>query len=33
MAQPIVLDPGGHLQDTLGHAGDVRYLRVGAPIR
>jgi UDPglucose 6-dehydrogenase len=33
MAQPIVLDPGGHLQDTLGLAGGVRYLRVGAPLR
>lgn len=33
MTRPIVLDPGGHLQDTLGRAGGVRYLRVGAPLR
>lgn len=33
MARPIVLDPGGHLQDTLGQVDDMRYLRVGAPPR
>jgi UDPglucose 6-dehydrogenase len=33
MAHPVVLDPGGHLQDSLGHCGAVRYFRVGVPLR
>ena len=32
MASPVVLDPAGHLQETLGHAEGIRYLRVGAPV-
>ena len=31
MTQPVVLDPGGHLRDTLGQVGAIRYLRVGVP--
>ena len=31
MTQPVVLDPGGHLRETLGHAAAVRYVRVGVP--
>ena len=31
MADPIVLDPGGHLRETLGQAVSVRYVRVGVP--
>ena len=31
MAQPVVLDPGGHLRDTLGQVRTVRYVRVGVP--
>jgi UDPglucose 6-dehydrogenase len=29
MTQPVVVDPGGHLRETLGHADAVRYVRVG----
>jgi UDPglucose 6-dehydrogenase len=32
MASPLVLDPAGHLQETLGRAEGIRYLRVGAPV-
>ena len=31
MTHPVVLDPGGHLRETLGHAVAVRYVRVGVP--
>ena len=31
MTHPVVLDPGGHLRETLGHAPSVRYVRVGVP--
>lgn len=31
MVDPIVLDPGGHLRETLGQAVSVRYVRVGVP--
>jgi UDPglucose 6-dehydrogenase len=31
MTQPVVLDAGGHLRDTLGQDSAVRYLRVGGP--
>jgi UDPglucose 6-dehydrogenase len=31
MTCPVVLDPGGHLRETLGHLGSVRYVRVGVP--
>lgn len=33
MADPVVLDPGGHLRETLGQAPSVRYVRVGVPAR
>ena len=33
MTRPVVLDPGGHLRETLGHAVSVRYVRVGVPPR
>ena len=29
MTHPVVVDPGGHLRETLGRAGGVRYARVG----
>jgi UDPglucose 6-dehydrogenase len=32
MARAIVLDPGGHLRDTLGSSGAVRYVRVGVGV-
>ena len=31
MTHPVVVDPGGHLRETLGHAVGVRYVRVGVP--
>ena len=31
MTHPVVLDPGGHLRETLGAAASVRYVRVGVP--
>ena len=31
MTQPVVLDAGGHLRDTLGQDSAVRYVRVGVP--
>jgi UDPglucose 6-dehydrogenase len=31
MTHPVVVDPGGHLHETLGHAAAVRYMRVGVP--
>ena len=31
MTHAVVLDPGGHLRETLGDAGSVRYVRVGMP--
>jgi UDPglucose 6-dehydrogenase len=31
MLQPLVVDPGGHLRETLGEAGSIRYVRVGVP--
>ena len=31
MTQPVVLDAGGHLRETLGQAVSVRYMRVGVP--
>jgi UDPglucose 6-dehydrogenase len=31
MTQPVVVDPGGHLHETLGQAAAVRYVRVGVP--
>ena len=31
MTQAVVLDPGGHLRDTLGQVSGVRYVRVGVP--
>ena len=31
MTCPVVVDPGGHLRETLGDAGSVRYVRVGVP--
>lgn len=31
MTRPVVVDPGGHLRETLGHAAAVRYLCVGVP--
>jgi UDPglucose 6-dehydrogenase len=31
MTHPVVVDPGGHLRETLGHAATVRYVRVGVP--
>jgi UDPglucose 6-dehydrogenase len=31
MTNAVVVDPGGHLRDTLGHAAAVRYVRVGVP--
>ncbi len=33
MTDPVVLDPGGHLRETLGQAPSVRYVRVGASAR
>jgi UDPglucose 6-dehydrogenase len=32
MTHPFVVDPGGHLHETLGHAAAVRYVRVGVPV-
>ena len=31
MTHPVVVDPGGHLHETLGQAAAVRYVRVGVP--
>jgi UDPglucose 6-dehydrogenase len=31
MTHPVVVDPGGHLRETLGRAAAVRYVRVGVP--
>lgn len=31
MTHPVVVDPGGHLRETLGRAASVRYVRVGVP--
>jgi UDPglucose 6-dehydrogenase len=31
MIHPVVLDPGGHLRESLGHLPTVRYVRVGVP--
>jgi UDPglucose 6-dehydrogenase len=31
MTHPVVVDPGGHLRETLGQAAAVRYVRVGVP--
>lgn len=31
MTHPVVVDPGGHLRETLGQAVAVRYVRVGVP--
>ena len=31
MTHPVVVDPGGHLRETLGHADAVRYVCVGVP--
>jgi len=31
MMRPVVLDPGGHLRETLGNAPSLRYVRVGVP--
>lgn len=31
MTRPVVVDPGGHLRETLGDARSIRYLCVGMP--
>ena len=31
MTHPLVVDPGGHLRETLGQTAAIRYVRVGVP--